>query len=257
MSKAIEAQKRQFSDTIYSRFSDIPDELIVNGFVAERAIEVILSKCRGYAKQLVQDEVTAKLTILINLLSLKKNVQVLDYGGGLGQIYFAVAKHLIFPDSIVWNVLDLEEMIRIAKDKMSGQPRLNFYTDINKIEQADIVFFRQSLQVLEYPINVLEHIVQSYDPKVIFMSGVPAGENETYLSLVLAEENKGSPCWIFNEDQLLTSVRSLGHTLIDRITEGITINLSNFEDIRYHLDSERKNHVKGYVFTKADTGEVL
>ena len=117
------------------------------------------------------------------------------------------------------------------------------------------MFFRQSLQVLENPVRILTDLAHLFHPKIIFMSGVPAGKNEDYVSLVLsAQENKGHPCWIFNEERLLSSVNRLGYSLIDKFSENITINLSNFPD-KFQKDDERKNHARGYMFLR-EGGEV-
>ena len=154
-------------------------------------------------------------------------------------------------NAVTWNVFDTEEMIAVAGKKAKTKDNLFFYSRLDAIQKADLVFLRQSLQVLEDPRKTLKEIVERFHPKAIFLCGVPAGLNEDYLSLVLAygEEHKGCPCWIFNEKKLAHFVTGLGYVLTDQFMESITVDLSDFP-ARYHLDREGKNHVKGYVFLR-------
>lgn len=246
----IKVDKKQFNGVVYSRFSDVPVESIASIFVTDSAIEGILSKCKWYTERVTQEEVTAKLALLINLLTKSERINVLDYGGGLGQLLISLEKHLLSKNRVIWEVFDTEEMIGIAKERIKGKNNLFFHKNIQEVKKADILFFRQSLQVLENPVKILTDLTHLFHPKIIFMSGVPAGKNEDYVSLVLsAQENKGHPCWIFNEERLLSSVNRLGYSLIDKFSENITINLSNFPD-KFQMDDERKNHARGYIFLR-------
>lgn len=241
--------KKQFSGVVYSKFSEVPKEAIVDCFSIDPVVEGMSSKCQWYAQRSTQEEVTAKMTTLVNLLSYREKISVLDYGGGVGQFFFSVEKYLTFYNTVTWQVLDTEPMIRIAKERIKGKDNLFFCKDLQEIKNADLVFFRQSLQILENPARILGDIVHLFSPKVIFLSGVPAGENEDYVGLVLSygEENKGCPCWIFNEEKLLNTVNRLGYFLLDKFNENITINLSNFPN-EFQMDNEQKNHAKGYIF---------
>ncbi|GEM_PF-2989335 len=244
-------EKKQFSGAVYSSFSEVPKEVIVDCFSIDPVIEGMSSKCQWYAQRSTQEEVTAKMTTLINLLSCREKISVLDYGGGVGQFLFSVEKYLTFYNTVTWQVLDTEPMIRIAKERIKGKDNLFFYKDLREIKDADLVFFRQSLQVLEDPAKILADIVRLFNPKIIFLSGVPAGKNEDYVGLVLSygEENKGCPCWIFNEGKLLNMVSGLGYFLLDKFNENITINLSNFPN-ELQMDDGQKNHAKGYIFLR-------
>jgi hypothetical protein len=104
--------------------------------------------------------------------------------------------------------------------------------------------------------KVIEQICRSFHPTFIFISGVPSGENVDYVGLLLMGGEKGIPCYLFNEKNLIEFIQSQGYLLMDKFMEDIRLNLSNFTESQFHLDSNKENYVKGYIFIK-DGASVL
>jgi len=241
---------RQFNGVIYSSFSEVPEDLITKGYAAEKYIDHVFAKCRICAESFIQDECMSKLSVIVNMLSHKEKTNVLDFGGGVGQIYFGIEKYLTTPRSVQWNVIDVERIIQTAKERVTDKQNLSFYTSIDEIEKIDVLFFRQSLQVVENYKEMIAGIVKKYSPKVIFISGATSGENEDYISLLLLEGDKGVPCYFFNEKNLVSFVEGQGYFLVDKFFENICLNLSNYPESKHQLDSKRENYVRSYVFVR-------
>lgn len=245
------SEERQFNGVIYSSFSDVPEELLAKGYSEGKFIEHFISKCKYYSEKTLQDDCITKLPLLINLLSyLKNSVNVLDYGGGLGQVFFGVEKFLLFPEKLNWHVVDVEGVIGAARNGIKDQRGLFFHNDTDGLKDIDILLFRQSLQIIRDYKQLIEYISYILKPVIIYISGIAAGKNEEYITLVLLEGDKGLPCYIFNEESLVAFVKSLGYLLLERYTENIEVNLSIFSDDKYHLDGKKKNYVKGYIFLR-------
>ena len=246
-----------FNGEIYSKFSDVPAELISGGYADDEYAEHFFNKCKWGEGSLHQEDDIGKLTLLINLFSKKKKFHVLDYGGGVGQLFFMVEKYLTSPELVVWNVLDIPGIINVAKEKIKSITGLHLYGDIASIKNSDLLYFRQSFQVLDDYKEILTHITRTFHPKIIYISGVTAGENKDYVTLLLLKGEKGVPCRIYNEEKLLRFVNSLGYDLIDRFSENERkrVDLSNFSE-EFQLDGKRNNLVKGYIFMRNDDGNI-
>jgi putative methyltransferase (TIGR04325 family) len=248
----VSINNRPYNGVIYRKFSDIPREIISKGYEIDEMSEYFLNKCKVYAKMRSQEEDIIKLITLVNTFSFKGQLNVLDYGGGVGQMFFAVKKYLTFPDSVIWNVLDVEGVIKTAKKRIKKESNLFFYSNLADIKKIDFLFFRQSFQLLDNYKGILRNIVSFYRPKTIFISGITAGENIDYITLVFLEENKGLPCRFFNEKELVNFIAGLEYCLVDRYEENERkrADLSYLDDDKYHLDSKRNNYVKTYIFRR-------
>jgi putative methyltransferase (TIGR04325 family) len=243
--------KKQFNGITYKSFSDVPKELVSSGYVEDNFVDYFVSKCEYYSEKFLQDDCITKLPLLINLLSSCRNkVSVLDYGGGVGEIYFGVGKYLISPGDVSWNVVDVDGVVAAARDRITNKKNLFFHNNIESVKDVDVLLFRQSLQIIEDYKSVMRNICSSFEPDIIYISGVSAGENEEYLTLVLLEGDKGLPCYIFNEKELVGYVNSLGYILLERYIEDIDIDLSGFTARRSLPEDKTENKAKGYVFLR-------
>ncbi|KAF0135263.1 MAG: hypothetical protein FD145_89 [Candidatus Saganbacteria bacterium] len=247
----------QFNGMVYAEFSDVPSELIINGYASDKYAEYFFRRAELYSKETFQDISIAKLIVLINLLSSMSKIEVLDYGGSVGQVFWGVEKYLSSPNNVKWNVLDVAELVSIAKEKYKSNSTLSFYTDVKKINKIDILFFRQALQFFENYQEALKETINSFQPKVLYFCGVTAGQNKEYKTLLCMEGNKGLPVIIFNEEELIEFVKSIGFIMLEKFNENARIDLSNFKSLDYQLDSNGDNFTKGYIFIRKDNRQDL
>lgn len=255
MSKARQAngeikKSNPYSGVIYKKFSEVPQSLLTRGYEEHEYLEHFAKKCQICADSRIQDECMSKLSLLTNLLSRnKEEVNVLDYGGGFGQILFGLEKYLVYPERIKWNVIDTEGVVKAAKENIKGKKNSLYFTDISRVDKIDILFFRQSLQVLENYKEIITQVSKKFGPKFIVISGVMAGKNNDYITLLLLDGNKGVPCIFLNENKLINFIKSEGYLLVDKFRESIKVDLDNFSD-EYHLDEKKENLVKSYIFVR-------
>jgi putative methyltransferase (TIGR04325 family) len=99
-------------------------------------------------------------------------VDVLDFGGNLGMIYFEMNR--ILPDRIAsWTIADLPE-VKSYGDKNLAGGKLRFICD-SSAERPDAVIASGVLQYLENPYQALNDLA-ALKPKVILLHELPLSE---------------------------------------------------------------------------------
>ena len=184
------------------------------------------------------------------MLSYRSKISILDWGGGVGKAYFRNKKHFTSPNSVVWNVVDVEEIIVAAQKEHMSEERITFQSDISNVKKVDIVFLNQSLQVVENYKECLQNIIERFHPLILFISGVPSGENEEYVTLLLLDGRYGVPTYVMNERELLGFVNEQGYSLLYRFIGG-KVNLANYSD-NYQLDSNKDNYIQSYILVRKE-----
>jgi len=202
--------------------------------------------------EMKQRKFLSKLATLINMLSMNGNINIVDFGGNLGTMYMAIERSFLHPNRIDWYVVDVKKIVEYAKKRVEDKINLHFTTDIKSIKSFDIFFCHNSLNFIEDYKKLLSDISKNKTLKIIFLSGVPAGDNIEYITLMkLNHTEKGLPTIFFNRNDLVKYVESLGFSLFDESTQKGKLDIP-FKDIKYHLDKDRKNYLKGYIFKRGD-----
>lgn len=248
-------QKVQFNGVRYRRFADIPGNLLSSGYAASSYVAHFRRKCRILARASSCDPALIRLAGLIDQSASEHPVAVVDYGGGLGQYFYAARRLWRRGKQVTWQVVDVPAMIVVARRNRPRPRGLRFMSGISTVRRADLVFFRQSLQVIDdYP-SVLRDLTTRLRPRALVFSGVPAGSNPDYVTLAILAGERGIPCHVVNEPRFLRAVERLGYRLASRLVEKIRIDLSNFP-AACQLDARRRNRVSTYIFLRtAPKGE--
>jgi len=111
-------------------------------------------------------------TLLSRLNTIKKKnnkkINVCDFGGSLGSLYFQHKKFFTF-NFVDWNILEQVNYVKYAKKNIKIN-NLHFYDNLNLLlrkKKIDIVLFSSSLQYLENPYFVLGKFIQKGIPDII------------------------------------------------------------------------------------------
>jgi putative methyltransferase (TIGR04325 family) len=129
-------------------------------------------------KPLVADFTISRQLLVISILSQKKVLRVVDFGGGCGAHYF-LANHF-FNGSIqfAWHVVETHTMVQKGKLLEDGQ--LKFFEDINEAIEAshgvDLCLSSSALQYVPNPLQVLDEILQCA-AEYIFLTRLPLLEH--------------------------------------------------------------------------------
>ncbi len=110
-------------------------------------------------------------TFLLILKKLKKKIKnkinLCDFGGSLGSLYFQ-HKSFLKSNFIEWNILEQKHYVKYANKKIKIN-NLHFYDNLNLLlkKKINVVLFSSSLQYLQYPYQTLDKMIKKKIPNII------------------------------------------------------------------------------------------
>ena len=160
--------------------------------------------------------------LLINLLSQKNSIKVLDHYGGTGFIYHVIYPYLLFPENVKWSVLDNPTLLKIGVDytkQMVAQIEgdslgISYISDMPdpSLEKFDVIYVNSSVQYYsDYKKNIRDLI--ALQPKYFIFTRLMSGEGITFVCYqkIIA---KGTPCRFINSWEFSEIFRENGYDLI-------------------------------------------
>jgi len=137
----------------------------------------------------------------------KSELNILDFGGGFGNLFNQVSRYL--PDiKINWNIVEQESYVELGS---ANVPDVNFYSSIDQVkDKVDVVIASGVLQYLQDPRDVINQLL-NLNPEHIIIDRLPVflkkQREDTITIQKVPEEIYGFdasyPCWIFNEEDIL------------------------------------------------------
>ena len=121
-------------------------------------------------------EIGATTSVLLGGLLLKRwPADVLDYGGGLGSVYFRMCR--IVPDNIrSWHVVELAAVCARGRQLQDGT--LRFSTELPA--RADVVLLAGVLQYLNHPYAAISEIL-GLRPHIVVLDRTPVGARARHM----------------------------------------------------------------------------
>lgn len=148
---------------------------------------------------------------------LAPDMTLFDFGGHRGTHFYAYAPYLRYPAGFRWIVCDLPEIV--AAGKVLAEERqasgLLFTTNLADATGADVFLAAGSLQYVEAPSFAESLASLAAVPKHLLLNKVPLYPGKRYVTL----QNGGPafhPQYVFNRDEFVTSITSLGYTMVDQ-----------------------------------------
>lgn len=147
----------------------------------------------------------------------RNNLVIVDYGGGLANLYFQNVS-IFHANNISYYVVEQEYIVFFAKKYKLNNDRLIFVNNLSDIveSQIDIVVFGSVLNYLQNPYSVLLQVV-TQKPSFIYI-------DRTYFALFASEDflrvqqNKDSnvkyPSWFFNLNNFINLMSKYGYYII-------------------------------------------
>jgi putative methyltransferase (TIGR04325 family) len=126
------------------------------------------------------------LPIIVSmLLSIKKQLTVLDFGGGMGAQYLEIIAKV--PDSkkrITYLVVDGKKSIQSRPIELNTYKNLKFYDNYSQIKsrKIDIVHIGSTLQYIEYWENILQDFENNFQPEYFVFSDLLAGDIPIFIT---------------------------------------------------------------------------
>jgi putative methyltransferase (TIGR04325 family) len=219
---------RQTYSGVYARFEDVAE--VGGGYeddewpktAARYSRWAIVNNESGFIPGAVSNEAA----LLPLLVSISRAARVLDFGGATGFSYIAtkygalrgIDRHVIVEHQNVCT-----EGRKLFKD----DPKVEFLTNIPQ-EQFDLVHIGSALQYVSNYKELLKRLTD-LKPRWILMTKLPAGDNVTFVTAQVNLPGKKFANWLFNAQELVRVMESLGYTLIFRSANDGQVNQGNVE----------------------------
>jgi len=145
---------------------------------------------------------------------LRADSTVFDFGGGLGQCFYAYQGLMQFPEGMQWRVCDVEALIKrggsLAQERKVGN--LHFTTDRQEASGATFFLTNGTLQYVPEDLSEMLAKLQEL-PQHVLVNRVPMYEGKSYYT-IQSSAHSFSPYKIFNQQKFTDQVNSLGYELI-------------------------------------------
>lgn len=234
--KEVRNRMRRTYSGVYANFKDAPK--IRDGYVddewplvAEKYSQWAVAKNQsGFVPAAVYGEIA----LLPLLISISEVTRILDFGGATGFSYIATTFGAM--RSIKrYVVVEHPKVCEIGRSFFKNDPKIEFLDQIPN-EKFDLVFMGSSLQYVENYKKLLSSLAD-LSPKYIFITKIPAGENNTFVSTQVNLPRMQFTSWIFNAKELVDYMFTLNYKLIFRSANEIQINQGNV-DSKYRLERQ-------------------
>lgn len=141
---------------------------------------------------------------------------LLEIGGHVGVAYYGFSRLLDYPADFTWTILDVPSVMQAGETlaRERGQTNLQFAQGgLDAVKGADILMAVGALQYLDTNMATIINNFQQ-KPKHLIINVTPVYDGPKFVTL----QNLGSvycPYRIFNRQELVTSLESIGYRLID------------------------------------------
>jgi putative methyltransferase (TIGR04325 family) len=138
---------------------------------------------------------------------------VFDFGGNVGNLFYAYQTQLGFPPTLRWTVYDLP-MKRPLGDKLAaerGEPRIHFADTLADASGCDVFIASGSLHYFEQPLREILRPLESL-PSHVFVNRTPCS---TGADLITVQDNRSYlvPCKLHSRANLIAGMQALGYEL--------------------------------------------
>lgn len=149
------------------------------------------------------------LTALLSLLLIKSEINLIDFGGGLGSTYYNCKKFIENENyKINWHIVEQPHFIEIGRTEHQTE-ELSFYDNIDLIKpKIDMLILSAVLQYLSNPIEFITNFKNKKYP-YIFIDRSICHFNPYQATSIMVEHvpkhiyKASYPCYIFNYQKLL------------------------------------------------------
>jgi putative methyltransferase (TIGR04325 family) len=145
---------------------------------------------------------------------LRPDSTVFDFGGGLGQCFYAYQELMQFPARVNWLVCDMESLVKRGRDlaERRNAENLHFTTDRQEATGASFFLTNGTLQYVPEDLSEILRKLQAL-PQHILVNRVPMYDGKPYYT-VQSSAHSFSVYKIFNRQQFTQKIETLGYELV-------------------------------------------
>lgn len=174
-----------------------------------------------------------------------KPISVIDFGGGLGTLYFQFKKYCEIYDikiNFQWNIIEQDDLTKFGKKNIENNNlKFHNFSEI-KLEdnKVDLVIFSAVLNYIQDPYFIINKFVK-IKPKYILIDRTNFwdGDSDVITILKASKNIQGSyPCYIFSFEKFKIHFKSFY-----RLKENFFNKGSNF-----YFDKTKKGNYRGMIW---------
>lgn len=155
---------------------------------------------------------------ILNVIGAKGSLSVLDFGGNVGNIYYAYRSHLPQNLKVRWTVVDLPAVIA-AGQKLAAESNVTELAFSDSLSHAaspfDVLLASGSLHYWEGPIASFLNAVHG-NPTHVIVNRSPVHPTRATFVTVQQRETFAVPCMVRNRDEMVAEFAACGYDLVDR-----------------------------------------
>ena len=151
--------------------------------------------------------------LVLNQMSSKKKCNILDYGGGTGDVYYKIVRSLIQPENINYYVLDNPTLMELGEKYKEAYEQIFFCHNIPKKIDFDIVLISTTLQYIEDYKKWLEPVID-LNPKYFLFMRLWAGDFSNDFITSQNVHGKITPLKIINHETFINHMASANYSVI-------------------------------------------
>lgn len=205
-------------DIALKRCSGYENEIILNK-VIESTNLVIAGKAAferdgiAFDKSIINPLLLTSLFYIKNKRESSKKLNIMDFGGSLGSIYFQHKHYLDLLKPFKWIIIEQEHYVNYGKNNLETN-ELVFHANYNELiknNKLDVAIFSSVLQYLENPYLILNEIMQINVPYILIdLTSIVEGLKKKEIITIqkIRKEMYGKfvsyPCRIFDKKNLLS-----------------------------------------------------
>ena len=162
----------------------------------------------------------------------KGRLNVIDFGGALGGMYYQSKVFFDQLETIQWNVVEQSHFVELGKKEFETNV-LKFYFSVDEclsqnISLPDFILFGSVLQYMEKPYELLEYLLPKKIKYIIvtrtgFIKNSP--DRITIQKVPKNYYDASYPCWIFNEPKFMDIFVQHGYELVYDFKDKYQLNI--------------------------------
>lgn len=141
--------------------------------------------------------------------------RVFDFGGSVGIAFYVYQQYLPFPEGARWIVCDVPAIVEVGRARASEHPTdgLSFTSEFTDGSGCDVLHTAGTLQFIEPPLATLLAGLSELPPYLL-INRIPIWDRDPLWTLHTIGDFI-CPYQVFNRDQFIESILSLGYRLVD------------------------------------------
>lgn len=155
----------------------------------------------------------AVLFWLRRILDAEPSSFVFDFGGHVGVSYHGFRSYLDYAPGLRWLVYDMPAIVKVGEElaREKGSPHLSFTSHKSAGRDCSVFFSAGALQYCE---ESLLDVLGDSRPKHLVLNKLPVYDGESFVT-IQSTGRAFHAYRIFNRDELVQGIGSLGYRLVD------------------------------------------